>query len=101
MDTCGRMNTSAYATMQATLQSIRSILNTFTCQSTIRCWSLHHPSWICNRCRLRFGPTIIVGGAFAPWGWANVGFAWGRDDIIMDYAPWSRVWINRGYYVHP
>ena len=21
--------------------------------------------------------------------------------IIMDYAPWSRVWINRGYYVHP
>jgi hypothetical protein len=26
-----RTNTSAYATMQATLQSIRSILNTFTC----------------------------------------------------------------------
>jgi Protein of unknown function (DUF3300) len=50
---------------------------------------------------IRFGPAIIVGGAFAPWGWANVGFAWGRHDIIMDYAPWSRVWINRGYYVHP
>ena len=50
---------------------------------------------------LRFGPAIIVGGAFASWGWANVGFAWGRHDIIMDYAPWSSVWINRGYYVHP
>lgn len=50
---------------------------------------------------LRFGPAIIMGGAFAPWGWAQVGFVWGRHDIIFDYTPWSRVWINRGFYVHP
>lgn len=50
---------------------------------------------------IRFGPAIVVGGAFAPWGWAHVGFAWGRHDIMIDYTPWDRVWINRGFYVHP
>ena len=50
---------------------------------------------------IHFGPAVVLGGAFAPWGWANVGFVWGRHDIIIDYTPWDRVWINRGFYVHP
>lgn len=49
---------------------------------------------------IRFGPAIVVGGAFAPWGWGNVGFAWGSHSILIDHTPWNRGWANRGYYVH-
>lgn len=49
---------------------------------------------------IRFGPAIVLGGAFTPWGWAQVGFLWGRHDIVIDHTPWDRVWINRGFYVH-
>jgi hypothetical protein len=50
---------------------------------------------------IRFGPGITIGGAFAPWGWASVGFLWPSRSIIIDRHPWGRVWANRGVYVHP
>lgn len=50
---------------------------------------------------IRFGPAIVVGGAFAPWGWGSVGFGWGSHAILIDHAAWNRGWGNRRYYVHP
>jgi Protein of unknown function (DUF3300) len=50
---------------------------------------------------IRFRPPIVLGGAFEPWGWAHVGFLWGHHDIVIDHTPWNRIWINRGFYVHP
>jgi hypothetical protein len=50
---------------------------------------------------IRFGPAIVVGGAFAPWGWGAVGFGWGAHAILIDHAPWNRTWLNRRAYVHP
>ena len=44
---------------------------------------------------IRFGPAVVVGGAFAPWGWGSVGFAWGAHNILIDHTPWNRVWVNR------
>jgi hypothetical protein len=49
---------------------------------------------------VHFGPAVVVGGAFAPWGWTSVGFAWGAHNILIDHTPWNRMWVNRGYYVH-
>jgi hypothetical protein len=50
---------------------------------------------------IRFGPAVVIGGAFAPWGWVHPYFLWGRHEIIIDETPWRRVWVNRGYYFHP
>ena len=50
---------------------------------------------------IRFGPAVIIGGAFAPWGWLHPHFLWGGHAIVFDDTPWNRVWINRGFYVHP
>jgi len=50
---------------------------------------------------IRFGPAIVVGAAFAPWGWTNPRFDWRMHDIIIDETPWRRGWYNRGFYVHP
>lgn len=47
----------------------------------------------------RFGVTI--GAAFAPWGWGACRFDWGNHVVIINNAPWRRVWINRAVYVHP
>jgi Protein of unknown function (DUF3300) len=49
---------------------------------------------------IHFGPAIVLGGAFAPWGWAHPYLLWGRHDIIIDETPWRRAWVNRGYYSH-
>ncbi|MGA2652301.1 MAG: DUF3300 domain-containing protein [Terracidiphilus sp.] len=49
---------------------------------------------------IRFGPAIVLGGAFAPWGWGTVGFGWGAHAILIDHTPWNRTWVNRRYYVH-
>jgi Protein of unknown function (DUF3300) len=49
---------------------------------------------------IRFGPAVVLGAAFAPWGWLNVGFLWGAHSIIIDGTPWDRVWFNRGFYHH-
>ncbi len=50
---------------------------------------------------IRFGPAIVVGPAFHPWGWASPGFGWGAHTIMIDHTPWNRVWVNHGYYAHP
>jgi hypothetical protein len=49
---------------------------------------------------IHFGPAVVVGGAFAPWGWGSIGFAWGAHNILIDRTPWNRGWANRRYYVH-
>ncbi|HLV86783.1 MAG TPA: DUF3300 domain-containing protein [Candidatus Sulfotelmatobacter sp.] len=50
---------------------------------------------------IRFGPAIVLGGAFAPWGWSHPYFDWRGHGIFFDATPWSRGWVNRGYYAHP
>jgi Protein of unknown function (DUF3300) len=50
---------------------------------------------------IRLGPAIIIGPAFAPFGWAHPYFGWRAHTIFFDHTPWVRGWENRGYYVHP
>lgn len=50
---------------------------------------------------IRFGPGIVIGAGFAPWGWGHVGFEWRTHGVIIDGRPWARTWANRGVYVHP
>lgn len=50
---------------------------------------------------IRFGGGISIGAAFAPFGWAHVGFGWHDHAILIDNHPWARTWANRGVYSHP
>jgi hypothetical protein len=50
---------------------------------------------------IHFGPGIVIGAGFAPWGWAHPYFNWHTHGIFFDATPWGRTWYNRGYYVHP
>lgn len=50
---------------------------------------------------IHFGPAIVLGVGFAPWGWAHPYFDWRAHGIYFDAVPWGRRWVNRGYYVHP
>jgi hypothetical protein len=50
---------------------------------------------------IRFGPAIVIGAAFAPWGWAHPYIGWREHAIFFDFTPWGRVWANRGFYLHP
>jgi Protein of unknown function (DUF3300) len=50
---------------------------------------------------IRFGPGIVIGAGFAPWGWGHVGFEWRSHALLLDGHPWARTWANRGVYVHP
>jgi len=50
---------------------------------------------------IRFGPGIVLGASFAPWGWTRPRFAWADHSIFFDFTPWGRIWANRGFYVHP
>jgi hypothetical protein len=50
---------------------------------------------------IRFGPGIVIGAGFAPWGWGHVGFEWRTHALLLDGRPWARTWANRGVYVHP
>ena len=47
---------------------------------------------------LGFG--VRIGPAFAPWGWGTTRVAWGERMVIVNNAPWRRVWSNRATYVH-
>lgn len=49
---------------------------------------------------IRFGPAIVVGAAFAPWGWSHPYIGWGAHGIFFDDVPWGRSWVNRSYYSH-
>lgn len=50
---------------------------------------------------IRFGPSISIGAAFAPWGWGGVGFGWRDHSILVDRRPFVRTWATRPVYVHP
>jgi hypothetical protein len=50
---------------------------------------------------ISFGPRIVIGAAFAPWGWGGVRFGWRTHDIIINNRPWVRTWAGRDTYVHP
>ncbi len=50
---------------------------------------------------IHFGPAIVIGTWFAPWGWAHPYFDWRAHGIFFDATPWVRVWANRGFYFHP
>jgi len=50
---------------------------------------------------IRFGPGIMIGGSFAPWGWASPGFVWSNHTLLIDRVPWTRHWENRAVYAHP
>jgi len=50
---------------------------------------------------IHFGPAIVLGAAFAPWGWVHPYFNWHTHGIFFDATPWGRTWGNRGFYVHP
>jgi hypothetical protein len=50
---------------------------------------------------IRFGPAIVIGAAFAPWGWAHPFFEWRTHAIWFDNTFWGRSWLNRGFYTHP
>jgi hypothetical protein len=47
------------------------------------------------------GFGVRIGPAFAPWGWGSTRFGWGEHVVIVNNAPWRRVWTNRTVYVHP
>lgn len=48
-----------------------------------------------------FGFGVNIGAAFRPWGWGYSRFDWGGHAVIINNAPWGRVWGNRRGYVHP
>jgi hypothetical protein len=50
---------------------------------------------------IAFGPRVVIGAGFAPWGWRGPAFGWGAHTIIIDNHPWERTWVNRTTYVHP
>jgi hypothetical protein len=50
---------------------------------------------------IAFGPHIVLGASYAPWGWRAPAFGWGAHAIIFDNHPWERTWVNRTTYVHP
>ena len=50
---------------------------------------------------IRFGPSVRLGVAFAPWGWSESRLAWRSHTMIINRTPWVRTWANRGTYVHP
>ena len=50
---------------------------------------------------ISFRSGVTIGAAFRPWGWGACRFDWGNHVVMINNAPWRRVWINRGAYVHP
>ena len=48
-----------------------------------------------------FGFGVAIGPAFAPWGWGATHVAWNTHVVVVNNAPWHRVWTNRTTYVHP
>ena len=50
---------------------------------------------------ISFGPRVVIGASFAPWGWRSPAFGWGAHTIIVDNHVWDRTWVNRATYVHP
>ena len=49
---------------------------------------------------IHFAPSIYIGPAFVPFGWAHPGFGWGSHAIYVGGVAWGRTWANRYSYVH-
>ena len=50
---------------------------------------------------ITFGPRIVIGAAFAPWGWGRSGFGWANHTLLVDGRPWLRTRVNHETYSHP
>lgn len=50
---------------------------------------------------ISFGPRIVLGAAFAPWGWGRSGFGWTNHTVLLDGHPWARTRANQATYAHP
>ena len=52
---------------------------------------------------INFGPAIILGPAFRPWGWFEGGnrFFWGEHRVFINGRNWERGPGNFGVYNHP
>ncbi len=50
---------------------------------------------------INWGPGILLGAAFAPWGWGHDRFGWEDHRVFINDRPWGRTLDNRGAYVHP
>lgn len=50
---------------------------------------------------ISFGPGIVIGAGFSPYGWGGPHFDWRARTVIIDNHPWQRRWDNRSAYVHP
>lgn len=48
-----------------------------------------------------FGPAVVIGAGFYPFGWAHPYFGWRDHAIFFDNHAWGRNWVNRRTYVHP
>jgi len=46
------------------------------------------------------GAAIIIGAAFAPWGWGHSRFGWSNHAVYVNERPWGRTWANRASYSH-
>lgn len=50
---------------------------------------------------IHFGPAVVIGAGFAPFGWVHPYFGWRTHAIFFDGRPWGRTWGNRRVYAHP
>jgi hypothetical protein len=50
---------------------------------------------------IHFGPSVVIGPAFAPFGWVGVGIGWRTHALLIGGAPWGRTWGNRRFYTAP
>lgn len=49
---------------------------------------------------ISFGPSVVIGAAFGPWGWGASRFVWSSHTVIINNRPWARTWVNRREYAH-
>lgn len=49
---------------------------------------------------IRFGPGIVIGASFAPWGWGGVHFGWASHSIFIGNRPFVRGWNDRAVFAH-
>src|SRR5581483_10132855 len=49
---------------------------------------------------ITFGPRVLIGGAFAPFGWGGIGLNWRSHFLVLNGRSWDRRFDNRDRYVH-
>jgi hypothetical protein len=60
-------------------------------------------SWRRDRvaARITFGPRVVIGAGFEPFGWRHSSVGWASHALILNDRPWTRTRENRETYVHP